>query len=168
MGDVRLTSYSYLIVKKGPAQLPPPLLASTYPNAEFSELSCIKLSSDQRIKAGVFVMVGPNTVYKPPITITIACTMGLPHSLPFSPPSHCLPKLSGQPGRSAQVACVTSLWQATYKNQKRTFTSIQRCNNQSMVHPVYGMRVIEKGPTETWISNNVGYQFLDRPTYNKN
>lgn len=55
-----------------------------------------------------------------------------------------------------QVACVTSMWEGTYQKQTRTLLTIQRCTPQNMVHPVYGMRVIEKAGPESLIPIEVG------------
>lgn len=54
-----LTGIPYLKAQKVSSQVPPHILTAKYPGAEFKELSRIRLSSDQKLSSGVFVMVGP-------------------------------------------------------------------------------------------------------------
>lgn len=64
------------------------------------------------------------------------------------------------------VACVTSMWQGVQKGKTHTFVSIHRCAPQSLVHPFYGMRTIQKLDTECLININVSvslwYTFSNR------
>lgn len=100
-------------------------------------------------------MVGATSNNLIPVT---SCGVTLPPSDPNSPQIPA--QLTNQPNERAQVACVTSLWEGTYQRQTRTFLTIQRCTPDDDVHPVYGMRVIEKAVSESLININVGAYLL--------